>query len=221
MPSHVPPRRLYIPVLAMVLFVGLYAVAAFTYPGGSWNDPSHIGFNFWNNYLCDLLDTHAVNGELNPARFWSRAALAVLCTGLFYLWYHLPILFTKRGNGVRVMWWAGLLAFCTTLFLSADTHDISVWISGIIGTIALITLIIELIRNSYTRLYPLGIICVGVFMVNYGIYETRFGIEILPAFQKLTFTLFLLWFLQINRILLRISRQMYPFKKPGKRHNFS
>lgn len=221
MPSHVPPKRLYIPVLAMALFVVLYIVSALNYPGGSWNDPSYQGFSFWNNYLCDLLDTNAVNGESNPARYWSRAALAILCAGLFYLWYHLPILFAERNRGVRLMWWAGLLAFCSTLFLSADTHDISVWVSGIVGTIALVSLIVVLVRNSYVSLYPLGMVCVGVFIVNYGIYESRFGIAILPAFQKLTFTLFFLWFLQINRVLLRISRQIHPLKKPGKRQKFS
>ena len=221
MPFHVPPKRLYLPVLAMVLFVLFYVIAALHYPGGSWNNPKHSGFSFWNNYLCDLLDTYAINGTLNEARIWSRIALAILCAGLFYLWYHLPILFAERKLSVKIMWWAGMLAFVSTLTLSAKTHDLSVWISGFLGTSALVALIVELIRSRYTTLYPLGILCLFIFLMNYGIYESRFGIEILPTFQKVTFTLFFLWFLQINRVLFKINRKIYPLKEPGARHKFS
>ena len=221
MPFHVSPKRLYLPVLAMVLFVLFYGIAALHYSGGSWNDPKHSGFSMWNNYLCDLLDTYTIHGTLNTARIWSRIALAFLCAGLFYLWYHLPILFAKRNRGVRIMWWTGMLAFISTLTLSAKTHDLSVWIAGFFGTAALCALIAELIRNKYTTLYPLGILCLFVFLVNYGIYETRFGIKILPAFQKVTFSLFFLWFLQMNRVLFRVNRKIYPLKEPGRRHKFS
>jgi len=221
MPFHVHPKRLYIPILAMVLFILFYVIAALHYPGGSWNDPNHAGFSIWNNYLCDLLDTYAINGALNEARIWSRIALAILCAGLFYLWYHLPILFAGRSRGVKIMWWAGMLAFVSTLSLSAKTHDLSVWISGFLGTAALIALMAELVRNKYKTLYPLGILCLFVFLMNYGIYESRFGIEILPAFQKVTFTLFFLWFLQINRVLYKVNRKIYPLKEVGERHKFS
>ena len=221
MPFHVPPSRLYLPVLAMALFVLFYVVAALKYPGGSWNDPQHTGFSIWNNYLCDLLDTYAINGSVNTARIWSIIALAVLCSGLFYLWYHLPILFVNRNKGVKIMWWAGMLAFISTLTLSAKTHDISVWMSGFFGTTALVALIAELVRNNYVTLYPLGILCLFVFLMNYGIYETRFGIEILPAFQKVTFTLFFLWFLQLNRVLYKVNRKIHPLEESGVRHKFS
>lgn len=221
MPERVNPKRLYLPLAAMALFVLFYVIAALNYPGGSWNDPQHNGFSFWNNYLCDLLDTYAINGALNEARIWSRTALAILCAGLFYLWYHLPILFAVKTLGVKIMWWGGMLAFVSTLSLSDKTHDTSVWISGFLGTVALVALVVELVRNKYTTLYPLGIVCIVVFLVNYGIYETGFGIRILPIFQKLTFTLFFLWFIQISRVLFRVNRQIYPFKTKGKRHEFS
>lgn len=221
MPVHVNPKRLYLPLAAMALFVLFYVISALYYPGGSWNNPQQVGFSFWNNYLCDLLDTYAINGVLNEARIWSRIALAILCAGLFYLWYHLPILFVVRTLGVKIMWWGGMLAFVSTLSLSDKTHDISVWISGFLGTVALVALVVALIRNKYTTLFPLGIICIFVFLVNYGIYETGFGIRILPIFQKLTFTLFFLWFIQISRVIARVNRQIYPFKTKRKRHEFS
>lgn len=210
MPLYVHPARLVVPVAAMVLFILFYIIAALKYPGGSWQDPSHSGFSFWNNYLCDLLDSMAINGSLNTARIWSRTALAILCVGLVYLWYHLPILFARRGWGTKILWASGLLAFITLFTLSEGTHDISVRIAGLFGTIALAALVVELIRYKYTTLYPLGIICIIIFLVNYGIYETGNGLQILPVLQKFTFSLFFLWFFQINRVLANVNRQMHP-----------
>ncbi|NND15716.1 MAG: hypothetical protein HKN89_05285 [Eudoraea sp.] len=221
MPLYVHPARLVLPVIAMVLFIVFYVIAALNYPGGSWNDTSHVGFSFWNNYLCDLLDTYAINGSLNTGRLWSRTGLAILCAGLVYLWYHLPILFARRGWTTKIMWISGLLAFVSLLTLSEGTHDISVRVAGLFGTVALIALVVELMRYGYIRLYPLGIICIVIFLVNYGIYETGKGLRFLPVFQKVTFTLFFLWFFQINRILAKVNRQMHPLKAGGRRHKIS
>lgn len=210
MPHYVHPARLVVPVAAMVLFILFYIIAALKYPGGSWQDPSHTGFSFWNNYLCDLLDSIAINGSQNTAKVWSRTALAILCIGLVYLWYHLPILFARRGWGTKIFWTSGLLAFITLFTLSEGMHDISVRIAGLFGTIALVALVLELYRYEYTTLYPLGIICILIFLVNYGIYETGNGLRFLPVLQKFTFSLFFLWFFQVNRILYKVNRQMHP-----------
>lgn len=218
MPLYVHPARLVLPVVAMLLFILFYVIAALKYPGGSWKDPSHTGFSFWNNYLCDLLDSIAINGVQNTAKIWSRTALAILCAGLVYLWYHLPILFARRGRGTKILWASGLLAFVALLSLSEGTHDISVRIAGFLGTVALIALVVELYNYEYTTLYPLGILCIVIFLVNYGIYETGNGLRFLPVLQKFTFTLFFLWFFQINRILAKVNRQMHPLKPGGRRH---
>ncbi len=212
MPRYVHPARLVLPVAAMALFILLYIIAALNYPGGSWNDPTHSGFSFWNNYLCDLLDSRAINGFPNTAKIWSRTALAILCAGLVYLWYHLPILFSQRGWATKILWASGLLAFLAMLSLSEGTHDVSVRIAGFLGTVALITLIVELVRYQYRTLYPLGIICILIFLVNYGIYETGNGLRFLPIIQKFTFSLFFLWFFQINQVLAKVNRQMHPMK---------
>ena len=53
---------LFIPLLGMLLFVILYVIAAYHYPGGSYVNPSQSGFSFRYNYLCDLLDNFAIDG---------------------------------------------------------------------------------------------------------------------------------------------------------------
>ena len=196
---------LYLPLLGMALFIILYVVSAFLYPGGSWKFQEAEGFSFWHNYLCDLLDEYAINGELNTARYVSRFALAFLCGGLLLLWYHLPNLFDKNNFNQKIMWICGILALITTCFLSSGTHDFTVRLAGIFGSIAFISCFVELYRNQFIKLFYFGIFCLFVFVINYYVYETGIFIRALPIIQKITFLSFIGWFIIVNLLLLNKS----------------
>lgn len=185
---------LLLPVAGMGVFVILYIIAALQYPGGSWAAPHHDGFSFWNNYLCDLLDENAINGELNSARYIARVALGVLCVCLLLLWYYLPNFFTTESKNKSIMWITGIMAFIVTTFLTSGTHDITVRIAGAFGVIAFITCFIELFKAGHYKLFAFGILCLGVFLMNYYIYETGIFIRMLPIIQKITFSCCILWF---------------------------
>jgi hypothetical protein len=192
--GFIKPYIMLLPLVGMGLFVFLYTLSALNYPGGSWNFTDHTGFSFWNNYLCDLLDEYAINGELNTARFFARTALGVLCVSLIFLWYQLPKLFSVRSINCTIMWLSGLLSLVITLFLASGTHDIIVRIAGVFGIVALFTAIIELYKSHFYRLMLFGIFCLSIFFVNYYIYETGTYIEVLPLVQKVTFISFIIWF---------------------------
>lgn len=188
------PSVLLIPLAGMGIFVVLYVLAAINYPGGSWMALDQEGFSFWNNYLCDLLDFYAINGDLNPARFFARGSLAVLCVSLILLWYYLPGLFSNKSVNLIVMWLAGILALAITMSLTSGTHDITVRIAGFFGVIAFISCFVELYKAKYFSLLILGIICLLIFLGNYYIYETGTMIRSLPVIQKVTFICYILWF---------------------------
>jgi hypothetical protein len=193
-PSNPKANILILPLVGMGLFVLLYVIAALQYPGGSWAEPDNSGFSFWNNYLCDLLDYNAINGELNTARYFARIALGILCVSLLVLWYYLPNLFAYRSSNRTIMWASGIMALLVTFFLTSGTHDITVRIAGVFGAIAFITCFIELFKAGHYKLFTFGILCLGIFLVNYYIYETGTFIRMLPIIQKVTFTCFILWF---------------------------
>ncbi|MGI9547395.1 MAG: hypothetical protein ACR2MM_09180 [Flavobacteriaceae bacterium] len=201
----VAPKRvvLVLPMIGMALFVILYIVAAIKYPGGSWKFPDAKDFSFWNNYLCDLLDHNAVNGQLNDARYIARTALAFLCGGLLLLWWYLPSLFPEDRITRTIMWISGILALVTTFFLSSGTHDTTVRIAGFFGAIAFINLFIELYRIGLYRLFILGLFCLIIFLINYYIYETGSFIKGLPIIQKITFLSFLCWFTFLNLSMIK------------------
>lgn len=205
---HLIPKEPYhsyllLPVLGMGLFVILYILSALNYPGGTWMDPTAPGFSFWHNYLCDLLDYKSLNGEINNGRHYARAALGVLCVSLIYLWVYLPHLFRRWGWNTRLMWFAGIMALLATMLLSSGTHDVTVRIAGVLGTIALLSAFAEMSKQGYLGLARFGFVCLFIFLGNYYIYETGNGLYSLPVIQKVTFSGFIGWFIWVDLTLYR------------------
>ncbi|MCP4976276.1 MAG: hypothetical protein GY931_08965 [Maribacter sp.] len=202
-PKAPKPNILVLPLIGMSLFVLLYILAALEYPGGSWMSPQQNGFSFWNNYLCDLLDQNAINGELNTARYFARTSLTVLCLSLALLWYYLPGLFTGKNFNKNIMWLSGMAALVATSFLSSGAHDRTVRIAGFLAVIAFLTCFIELLRARHIKLFISGIGCLIIFLVNYYIYETGLFIRFLPVIQKITFICFIIWFIMLDVLYYR------------------
>lgn len=197
---------LLLPLGGMGLFILFYVIAALNYPGGSWVLLDQDGFSFWNNYLCDLLDVYAINGEINSGRSYAIIALSFLCIGLFWLWFYLPKLFTHKSTNQRIMQISGLLSLITIVFLALANHDTVVYVAGFFGVIALISCSIELFKVGYKNLFLLGVLCLLVFIINYYIYESRVFIKSLPVLQKFTFILFISWFICLDVALYRKMR---------------
>ncbi|SMP15869.1 hypothetical protein SAMN06265375_102139 [Muriicola jejuensis] len=198
-----PPFVLRLPLLGVICFLILYVLAALSYPGGSATEPTFVGFDFWSNYLCDLLDEFAVNGELNSARFHARAALFALCSGLVLLWFYLPLLFVKRSKLHYLVWSTGIVALLILFLMGTHNHDLIVRLSGLFGVTAILTCSMALLRDGFRLLGNLGITCFAVFLLNYFIYETGISITDLPVIQKVTFILCLTWFTGLNYALIR------------------
>ena len=194
---------LLIALLGIGSFVFFYIMAALNYPGGSWVFPNKKGFSFWHNYLCDLLDSYAINGELNTAQFYAIAALGSLCIGLFWLWFYLPRLFETKSFNLKIMKISGLISLIIIFFLASGNHDTIVRIAGFFGVIAFITCSIELFKADYLNLSLLGVLCLVIFLINYYIYETGFFTESLPVIQKITFVVFIIWFISLDVALYR------------------
>ncbi|WP_282055377.1 hypothetical protein [Maribacter luteus] len=196
------------PLIGIGVFVICYVLATLNYPGGNWSSPDHESFSIWHNYLCDLLDSQAINGEENSARPYAISALLALCLGLFTLWIRLPALFIRKSPNLRVMKVSGLLALATIFFLALGSHDTIVRIAGFFGVIAFTSTLIELFKAGYGKIFFLGLICLFVFLTNYFIYESGRYISWLPVIQKITFVLYIIWFIGLDLMLYRTPKYM-------------
>jgi hypothetical protein len=195
-----------LPILGMILFLLLYVFAALHYPGGSWASPDQVGFSYTNNFLCDLLDQYAINGELNTARHLARTSLRILCLSLGMLWYGLQNLFSTPSLNKTIMIISGGLALAILFFLTSGTHDTIVRIAGILGVLAFVTSFVELYRMGYFKLLIGGLFCLSIFLANYYIYETGAFIQSLPILQKITFVCCLLWFVSLDLAVYKVVR---------------
>ncbi|MFT4830504.1 MAG: hypothetical protein ACI815_000138 [Psychroserpens sp.] len=200
------PIVLMIPLLGMLLFIFFYFKSAFNYPGGSHFSQAEDGYSFLNNYLCDLLDTTSLNGAPNPSKSLARFALFSLCSCLSVLWYYLPKLFKNKGVHLSIIRLAGISAMMITLFLSSTSHDLVIYVAGLIGLLAMVITIVALFRDGYQELFALGIFCLAIFLLNFYIYESGLLIKVLPVIQKITFISFLGWFALLDISLLRKMR---------------
>ncbi len=147
-----------------------------------------------HNYWCDLLDTHAENGEPNTARTVAIIAMSVLCLSIAVFWYFVPQLFSFKPLVKKIIRYTGILSMVILVFLQVDSHDRIITISGLLGIIAITGTLIGLYKNQSYLLFVLGLLCVFLLCLNNYIYYTKHWMYYLAIIQKFSFLLFLIWF---------------------------
>lgn len=113
-----------IAIVGALLFLVSFAVAAALYPGGTWQNRRAPGHSLLANYLCDLMQERALNGQ--PAALGSlvlrAGSLAMfVAIGAFYLL--VARLERPAGPAARLARGVGLTAAaiaCTIPFLTSD-----------------------------------------------------------------------------------------------------
>ncbi len=193
------------PVLGAILFVVLYIVAAFLYPGGSQADKHSVGFSLVNNYWCNLLGENAMNGQSNPAKPVAMTGMFVLCITLSLFW----VLFSKHTNISKklklIIPVAGLLSMSTAflLFTGID-HDSITNLASAFGLIATIGTIAGLYQVKWFNLFAFGLLNILLVLLNNYVYYSKGMIVYLPVIQKISFAVFLTW---IGCICIKLYRK--------------
>ena len=200
-------RRLaLVTVLGNSLFFLLYVVAAWYYPGGSNAKRTAPGFNIQTNYWCDLLGSHAKNGQINPAQPIAFTGMLELCLTLAYFWCVTPVVFRFPKPTQRFLQIAGVFSMGIAPFIFTAHHDTIINVAGVLGVMAISGTFVGLYRSRYFALFRFGIGCLLLCGLNNYIYHTHQFIEYLPIIQKITFLLFLLWFCFVSLTLRRTTR---------------
>ncbi len=181
------------PLFGSLLFICLYFIATFFYPGGSQVDKNSQGFSWTNNYWCNLLNEHAMNEQHNYARPLAIAAMFVLCLSLAVFWYIFPKIIDLKKSSRLIIQISGTLAMTTGMFLFTKQHDTIVNIASLCGLVATVGTFIGLRKLKWTKLFWLGIFNLTLVVLNNILYYGD-GLNLfLPVVQKITFLFFLLW----------------------------
>ena len=196
-----------IPIIGIVIFGLLYYYASTLYPGGSQANLEVIGYDWINNYWCNLMNENAMNGEVNPARPYAIFAMVSLCISLGVFFYLFAEVLTLNNHWRLWIKGSGAVSMIFAALMFTKYHDLMTTLSSIFGLVAVIGIVKE-IYNSKWVLYKLtGILGILLLGINNVIYYSTVFIEWLPLIQKFTFVVILFWVLGVNYEIRKKLRQ--------------
>ena len=199
-----------LPVFGCVLFVILYVVAALLYPGGSGIDKTSVGYNWMENYWCNLLNNKAINGQNNTAKPVAMTAMVVLCVSLSLFWILFPVIVQlKKYHRLIIQIGGAASMIAAFLLLTNADHDIAVNFSSSLGFVAMLGVLIALYQLRWSKLFIFGLFNIVLIALNNYLYYVISDVTYLPIVQKFTFLCFLFWICYIEmKMYSRIKIQL-------------
>ena len=197
-----------IPFLGIAIFVGLYIFSSTLYPGGSQADLNSKGFDWINNYWCNLLNEKGINGQPNPAKPFSILAMVVLCMSLMGFFIQFAKTLPKSKLWKRIIIINGILSMTFATLIFTRYHDLMTILSSIFGLFVVIGIIREIYKSELTIYKISGVICILLLGVNNYVYYTQQFIESLPLIQKITFAFVLIWIIGLNYELIKKKEKL-------------
>ena len=187
-----------IPVIGIAIFVGLYIFSSTLYPGGSQANLNSEGFDWINNYWCNLMNEKGMNGQPNPAKPYSIIAMIILCLSLMFFFIQFAQIYSKSKIWKRIIKTSGIISMSFAILIFTKYHDLMTTLSSIFGLFVVIGIIREVYKSKLSIYKITGVICILILGLNNYIYYTQQFIEVLPLLQKITFAIVLLWIIGLN-----------------------
>lgn len=210
MKTQVYIKRLWVltPILGIAIFMILYLVATFYYPGGSQFNKNSIGFSWKDNYWCNLLNNVALNGQPNQAQPIALSAMLILCIALAYFWLQFPKYTNLNKTYQLIIHMSGVLAMLISLLLFTNiNHDLTTNLASLFGLIATIGTFMGLFKNGWKTLFYFGLLNMLLIVVNNFLYYNPHLISYLPIVQKITFATFLIWIGLIDLKIYKLAKK--------------
>lgn len=191
----------YLPIIGVCLFCLLSIYATTLYPGGSRKDLSSEGFDWINNFWCNLMDQKAMNGSYNEARSVAIFAHILLCLSLMSFLIQFAFRSIQQDLKRHIFLFSSIFSMCSATFLFTSYHDLLTIIASIFGLSAFIILIIQMYNSQVFWAKASGLICLLLIAANNFIYYSGFILDHLAILQKITFAVVLLWIVMMTGYL--------------------
>ncbi|WP_370478004.1 hypothetical protein [Tamlana flava] len=188
----------FLPTIGIFIFIILYIYAATLYPGGSQADINSLGFDWSNNYWCNLMSENGINGLKNNARPVAIGAISMLCISMTFFFFQFADYFEKNRNWNLTIKISGALGMLSAVFIFTKFHDVMTTILSICGVVVIIGMIRALHKNKFTFFKVFGIFCMVIVGMNNLFYYNENLIQYSPLVQKAAFILILSWTVALN-----------------------
>lgn len=172
-------------------------ISTLYYPGGSQFDKNSNGFDWGNNYLCNLFNDKAVNGMDNRARYIAVIGMLFLCGSfaLFFARFSKKIPTKKEANIIQ---YSGITSMCCTFLLITPYHDLMTIFASTFGLLTLFYIAVYTFKSKLTFLKYLSVVCMVILYLNNYIYYTQNGLSWLPILQKISLLTLIGWLLGLE-----------------------
>lgn len=187
----------YSPVYGTLMYLFLFFIAAYLYPGGTLADKTTVGFDWENNVYCHVLAKKAINGEPNTGRIAGLASWFCICFSLGAFFYRFAKILPYKKIVNIILQWCGILSLSIALFVFTRFHDPVVLVASILGMIPIIAILIALFKMRWMSQFWVGIF--AIFFMNFHYILYKVGITAyLGTLQKISFVLIFIWFCYID-----------------------
>ncbi|MFK7982430.1 MAG: hypothetical protein AB8G86_20780 [Saprospiraceae bacterium] len=188
----------WISTIGITLFFGLYGYATTLYPGGSQLDAYAVGFDWINNYWCDLLGEKGTNGQPNPARPIAILAMAILCLSLVHFFWQFANTFAASKLWTKLIKICGAISMFFSLLIFTEYHDFMIILASLFGLPLVLGIIKGIYQSKLTIFKITGLIGLLPLSANNYIYYTNRLLEWLPLLQKISFLIILGWIISLS-----------------------
>ncbi len=187
-----------IPIIGIFAFVILFYYSSQLYPGGSPFDLESVGYDWINNYWCNLMREKGMNGQINSGRPFAIFATIILCLSVGVFFYQFAEFLTPNRPWKISIKISGFLSMIFAAFIFTDYHDLMTILSSLFGLVAVIGIIKEVYGSHLFTYKIVGVICLLLLGINNFIYYSTIFLEWLPLIQKIILGIVLIWILGIN-----------------------
>jgi hypothetical protein len=175
----------------------LFTISASYYPGGSQKDKNSIGYDWKNNYLCNLFNEKAMNGFDSHSRPWAIAGMLLLCISgaVFFIKFSTKI---QSNTSANIIKYAGIGSMLFAFFVFTRYHDLMTTVSSTLALISLFYITVFIFKSKLIVFKILSIACLLILYCNNYIYYSGNLIQLLPIMQKLSFLIIVCWMLGLD-----------------------
>lgn len=178
----------YFPIIGLAIYLVLSVVAATLYPGGSYNEPYNtLGYSFFDNFFCDVMNATTESGLENEARPLAIISHLLLSLIMIVFFYILPEIFEKPTRNTKIIRYSGVIGMVLFIFMFTKYHNYLVVTTAIFGTLAFLALLQELKKYANKGFKILTLCVLAISVIVFFTYQTRIGFYYTPILQKTAF----------------------------------
>jgi len=172
----------YLVLIGLIISLSFLTIAISIYPGGTYQNKHSIGFDWSQNYICNLFETKALNGHENCSFVWAYIGMFFYSISYAIFFVNMSLKIPEKTSA-NIIKYVGMLAMLLTFLIATPFHDLMLTISNILfwTCITWITAFIFRTQHYFLKLY--SVICMCIFY--YAVYiHTSNNWNLLPIISK-------------------------------------